>query len=1300
MTTTTMHFGPEWMRTKHQPSSRSQPPPSPPPPASYTPQTSASTYSALVSSAPPEVEKRDESHPFRYSKEDMLRIYKEGGGRGGLGLEVERWEGVVREVANEPIALREMGDGEKKVSISTHFLLFLFAGPLNSDLRRRQSSDVLGSSSSPSDRARLPHSNSGGPSPMRERYTYMGRRRDSTDQPPMTLPRKLSLSTTQGPLASPRDGGALPSPRNRIGAFASGFDGVLSGGDSWVARRRASEGMLKSAGAPPAARAEHGESDNKGPEIKEEEEENPPAPPKNARNEAKSGAQQSSSPPAPLSAHIPSNPIISETYLESGVANMSLNNNNNVQAGQQIASGMTTSISPAGPPPGLPDVSTVEWSYLDPQGQVQGPFPADLMQKWHDEGYFTPNLLMKRTHLDTEWIPVGELARRAIGGKVFLSQPFNAVVPPGLSLRTESPLASSPSPQDHNSLNGHYQPVPTRSLRTSTLDSYINAPSNTSDSPPSSLGAARFSNGSPDPSSFGGRGGNMNMYSSESTFGGRGFVANDGSPFSGGGRGAAFHETAMDSRSTYGNVMPGIPVRAPSVDSFGYGTFNGGGTPWPSTALSNSNSGFDNMGNGRMLADGSSPFSPGLNGGGPGSMVSSASTHQGPVFNHVHNQQEYGLTDNSIPYLGTPDYNAIGSLGVQHDQQNMGLPSASDKSVVNGLGFTNATDGLGASSFGNQTPSPFSPSPMSYNPSQQQQQQQQHHPSSTSPFEPALSQPHEPMNSQASHVQPAPPSPWNTPDPSAVRRARPFDAPQSTVMSHATVAVSAPMAPAPQPSGWGRGSQVAQPAPEASDPSPSPWLMASLSGVDDAWREVPGPNSLTFSNLGQHNQLQKKQRHAHISADDEGSSLPAPAVVAEVSPERLVSAQPPVGLSAPAEPSPPKTRRKSTVREVHTQASLPNKPAPALAVPAKTPSPTPANQAKHAWSTEEDVKKAKPSGSTMSLREIQDAEAKKVEARKAAEKERDRSARAAVTPASEEVQPFTASWGLPTSQVGVRGVGSPKEGATMAMMAGTTPPSSGAPVWTNAISTPSTKKTMKEIQEEEERWKKLAVKETMAATAARRAYAETTNKVCARNVVPQTGGAWTTVGPGGKSSAIAAAAAAAAAAPVRPAMTSSISSGSVAAAPRVNGTTPSRPATTTTVKAAAAPPKIEDFPISPSHDFLKWMTDSLKGLNNSVHLEEIAAMLLSFPMDPDPSTVEIISDLIYANSTTLDGRRFAAEFVSKRKMDAAARKGNAAPGTSGKVVSIADVVKTQPKPTQPEWGGFKVVNKKKKGGRS
>lgn len=94
-------------------------------------------------------------------------------------------------------------------------------------------------------------------------------------------------------------------------------------------------------------------------------------------------------------------------------------------------------------------------------------------------------------------------------------------------------------------------------------------------------------------------------------------------------------------------------------------------------------------------------------------------------------------------------------------------------------------------------------------------------------------------------------------------------------------------------------------------------------------------------------------------------------------------------------------------------------------------------------------------------------------------------------------------------------------------------------------------------------------------------------------------------------------------------------------------------------------------------------------------------MLLSFPLDPDPTTLEIISDLIYANSTTLDGRRFATEFVHKRKADATAKpKGNSSANVIGKVQSIADVVKTQPKPAQNEWGGFKVVNKKKKGGRS
>ena len=93
-------------------------------------------------------------------------------------------------------------------------------------------------------------------------------------------------------------------------------------------------------------------------------------------------------------------------------------------------------------------------------------------------------------------------------------------------------------------------------------------------------------------------------------------------------------------------------------------------------------------------------------------------------------------------------------------------------------------------------------------------------------------------------------------------------------------------------------------------------------------------------------------------------------------------------------------------------------------------------------------------------------------------------------------------------------------------------------------------------------------------------------------------------------------------------------------------------------------------------------------------------MLLSFPVDPDFSTVELIAEMIYSNSTILDGRRFAADFVAKRKADAVSRAKNGVTASASKPVSIAEVVKAQPKPQGNEWGGFKVVNKKKKGGRA
>lgn len=120
MSTTTMQFGPEWMRTK--PLARSQLSPSPPP-SNTIPASGLSSYSALVSATPPAAtESSDEVHPFRYSKDELLRIYQDGGGKGGLGLEVERWEGVVRDASAEPVALREMTEAEKKVCCLLYYV--------------------------------------------------------------------------------------------------------------------------------------------------------------------------------------------------------------------------------------------------------------------------------------------------------------------------------------------------------------------------------------------------------------------------------------------------------------------------------------------------------------------------------------------------------------------------------------------------------------------------------------------------------------------------------------------------------------------------------------------------------------------------------------------------------------------------------------------------------------------------------------------------------------------------------------------------------------------------------------------------------------------------------------------------------------------------------------------------------------------------------------------------------------------------------------------------------------------------
>jgi PERQ amino acid-rich with GYF domain-containing protein len=138
---------------------------------------------------------------------------------------------------------------------------------------------------------------------------------------------------------------------------------------------------------------------------------------------------------------------------------------------------------------------------------------------------------------------------------------------------------------------------------------------------------------------------------------------------------------------------------------------------------------------------------------------------------------------------------------------------------------------------------------------------------------------------------------------------------------------------------------------------------------------------------------------------------------------------------------------------------------------------------------------------------------------------------------------------------------------------------------------------------------------------------------------------------------------------------------------------PSTPAKSTV--PAAIKPKSNgiDESTSPSLDFIRWTKQSLTGL--TVNVDEFIQMLLTFPIDPPASdragVLEIISDSVYASSSTLDGRRFAQEFFTRRKADAARPK---ATTTGVAKSSLADVVKSVPK--KAEEAGFRIVKAKGK----
>lgn len=196
------------------------------------------------------------------------------------------------------------------------------------------------------------------------------------DQPALTVPRKLSLSSAQGPLGTPRDTN-LPSPRTR-GSLTPSFDGILNSGETWTSRRRASESGTRLNSGTPLRSDGDGESqsasrlkiDEEGEEYHRHSGPNPDPPIQDA------SSQKSAHPPG-------DSPQGVEPSVDNNVTSSSPNGSEGPTSAFQSATqpvsadAVPVQLSENSAPvttasPTVTNPSSIEWSYLDPQGQVQG----------------------------------------------------------------------------------------------------------------------------------------------------------------------------------------------------------------------------------------------------------------------------------------------------------------------------------------------------------------------------------------------------------------------------------------------------------------------------------------------------------------------------------------------------------------------------------------------------------------------------------------------------------------------------------------------------------------------------------------------------------------------------------------------------------------------------------------------------------------------------------------------------------------------------------------------------------------
>ena len=67
-----------------------------------------------------------------------------------------------------------------------------------------------------------------------------------------------------------------------------------------------------------------------------------------------------------------------------------------------------TPVNLTTPPVTTTPPQPLTWSYLDPQGQVQGPFQSEEMLEWYNAGYFPMDLMVRRV-CDNKFTSLTEL---------------------------------------------------------------------------------------------------------------------------------------------------------------------------------------------------------------------------------------------------------------------------------------------------------------------------------------------------------------------------------------------------------------------------------------------------------------------------------------------------------------------------------------------------------------------------------------------------------------------------------------------------------------------------------------------------------------------------------------------------------------------------------------------------------------------------------------------------------------------------------------------------------------------------